>query len=563
MHFTKLIFVVVFVIDTVTGFAVRQDSCTGKPNGLSADPTDCRCFFNCFNGVGDRICCASQLCYNPTLQVCDYCTNVICPGPRVPPPPTPAGKPPSPPPRKPPPPMSKPPPPGTRPPPPANRPPPPGTKPPPPANRPPPPGSKPPPPANKPPPPTRSPSPPPPKPSPPPPVAKPPPPPLKSPSPPPPKPSPPPPLPKSPSPPPPKSPPPPSPPPPKSPPPPSPPPPKSPPPPSPPPPKSPPPPPPPVRSPPSPPPRTAQPPPPPGATNNTQIFAYWGQGDGSTFKEPSLAATCQNFPYNYIMVAFLTPFGDYGGTYVDISAPNAVNLAFHSVELTGPDIFTCQALGKKVILSMGGAAGVYGFRSSAAAVRTATDVWNTYLGGSGTNRPLGPAVLDGIDLDLEGGGVLYYPDFVQALYDLMATGGKKYYITAVPQCPFPDFYTNPVLQAKGNLFDFVLVQFYNNYCGGSQAAIVASYNAEWSTLAGQKGFKLVVTLPASTTAASNGYLDSATAASTLIALNNSPYLAGFGFWSVAYDVTNVIDGQTWSQRVLSLDLALQRALHLG
>ncbi len=65
---------------------------------------------------------------------------------------------------------------------------------------------------------------------------------------------------------------------------------------------------------------------------------------------------------------------------------------------------------------------------------------------------------------------------------MYATGNKKYYITAVPQCPFPDFYTNPVLQAKGNLFDFVLVQFYNNFCGGSKSNILTSFNGDWSNL---------------------------------------------------------------------------------
>ena len=43
--------------------------------------------------------------------------------------------------------------------------------------------------------------------------------------------------------------------------------------------------------------------------------------------------------------------------------------AFHDTAATGRDIPTCQALGKKLILSMGGAAGVYGFRSAAAAQR--------------------------------------------------------------------------------------------------------------------------------------------------------------------------------------------------
>eukprot|EP00884_Botryococcus_braunii_P019546 jgi/Botrbrau1/6275/Bobra.0129s0020.1 len=142
---------------------------------------------------------------------------------------------------------------------------------------------------------------------------------------------------------------------------------------------------------------------------------------------------------------------------------------FHSVELTGPDIFTCQALGKKVILSMGGAAGVYGFRSSAAAVRTATDVWNTYLGGSGTNRPLGPAVLDGIDLDLEGGGVLYYPDFVQALY------------VPLPRLlhhPGSAGQRQPLRLCSGPVLQQLLRRLTSSYCGVLQRRVVNAGRAE-------------------------------------------------------------------------------------
>lgn len=43
--------------------------------------------------------------------------------------------------------------------------------------------------------------------------------------------------------------------------------------------------------------------------------------------------------------------------------------AFHDVAVSATEIPGCQALGKKVILSIGGGAGIYGFRSAAAAVR--------------------------------------------------------------------------------------------------------------------------------------------------------------------------------------------------
>ena len=47
---------------------------------------------------------------------------------------------------------------------------------------------------------------------------------------------------------------------------------------------------------------------------------------------------------------------------------------------------------------------------------TASNIWKAYLGGSGTNRPFGSVVLDGVDLDVEqDSGAQYYADFVKAL----------------------------------------------------------------------------------------------------------------------------------------------------
>jgi len=44
----------------------------------------------------------------------------------------------------------------------------------------------------------------------------------------------------------------------------------------------------------------------------------------------------------------------------------------------------------------------------------------------------------------------------------------RYYVTAAPQCPFPDAYLGAVIDAVG--FDAIYVQFYNNYCA------VTAYN---------------------------------------------------------------------------------------
>ncbi|GJY02063.1 acidic endochitinase [Tanacetum coccineum] len=51
----------------------------------------------------------------------------------------------------------------------------------------------------------------------------------------------------------------------------------------------------------------------------------------------------------------------------------------------------------------GGATGDYSLTSPQDAQQVADDLWNTYLGGQSTSRPLGNAVLDGIDFDIEKG----------------------------------------------------------------------------------------------------------------------------------------------------------------
>ncbi|KAH7303148.1 glycoside hydrolase superfamily, partial [Stachybotrys elegans] len=47
-----------------------------------------------------------------------------------------------------------------------------------------------------------------------------------------------------------------------------------------------------------------------------------------------------------------------------------------------------------------------------------------------------------------------------------AANGKTYYLSATPQCPYPDIINHPMLNGT-TPFDFIMVQFYNNYCGVS------------------------------------------------------------------------------------------------
>ncbi|KAF2291030.1 hypothetical protein GH714_019171 [Hevea brasiliensis] len=115
------------------------------------------------------------------------------------------------------------------------------------------------------------------------------------------------------------------------------------------------------------------------------------------------------------------------------------------------DIKSCQSKDVKVILSIGGGAGSYSLASVDDARRVATYLWNNFLGGKSSSRPLGPAVLDGIDFDIEGGAYLYWDDLARYL-SAYSKKGKKVYLTVAPQCPFPDYWVGNAL--KTGLFDY-------------------------------------------------------------------------------------------------------------
>ena len=58
--------------------------------------------------------------------------------------------------------------------------------------------------------------------------------------------------------------------------------------------------------------------------------------------------------------------------------------------------------------------------------------------------------MDGIDLDIEGGSGLYYPEFIRKLRTLMDNDpSKSYLITGAPQCPYPDHYLGPEKPGTG------------------------------------------------------------------------------------------------------------------
>ncbi|XP_041001913.1 hevamine-A-like [Juglans microcarpa x Juglans regia] len=262
--------------------------------------------------------------------------------------------------------------------------------------------------------------------------------------------------------------------------------------------------------------------------NASGIAIYWGQnGNEGTLKE-----TCATGNYEYVILAFLPTFGN-GQTPM-------LNLAGHcdpySNGCTGlsSDIKSCQAKGIKVLLSLGGGAGSYSLSSSEDARQVATYLWNNFLGGHSSSRPLGPAVLDGIDFDIEGGTDQHYDDLARYLSGY-SNKGKKVYLSAAPQCPFPDAWIGNAL--KTGLFDFVWVQFYNNPPCQYTSGDVANLEDAWKIWVSDiPATKIFLGLPASPEAAGSGYIPVPDLTSKILpSIKGSAKYGGVMLWSKYYD----------------------------
>ncbi|KAK1666517.1 hypothetical protein QYE76_054676 [Lolium multiflorum] len=266
--------------------------------------------------------------------------------------------------------------------------------------------------------------------------------------------------------------------------------------------------------------------------DSVSIAIYWGQN----VSEGTLSDTCGTGLYAYVNLAFLSTFGAGRAPVLDLSghcdAPSG------SCATLAADIAVCQSTGVKVLLSMGGGALGYNLSSPSDAQDVATYLWDNFLGGTGTTapRPLGAAVLDGIDFDMEAPS-RYYDNLARNLNSLYASANseKKYLLTAAPQCPFPDASLGGALGT--GLFDHVWVQFYNNppcqFAPGDASALRSAWQ-QWT--AALPSVAVYLGLPASPEAAGSGYVNADTLVSQVLPLvEGSPNYGGVMLWSRSYD----------------------------
>jgi chitinase len=87
-------------------------------------------------------------------------------------------------------------------------------------------------------------------------------------------------------------------------------------------------------------------------------------------------------------------------------------------------------------------------------------------------RPFGHASVDGFDFDFEGpnqNSIVFARQLRQLMDDYTrgAGHGRKFFLSAAPQCQYPEVWMKDIMD--GAYLDMVFVQFYNNYCGGKYA----------------------------------------------------------------------------------------------
>ncbi|KAJ1991989.1 Chitinase 2 [Coemansia spiralis] len=210
---------------------------------------------------------------------------------------------------------------------------------------------------------------------------------------------------------------------------------------------------------------------------NSNVAVYWGQNSAASgalpYQQP-LRAYCDNNNVDIILLSFLYILSGTGGypvlNFANICdyTKNASVPVFPGTELMhcsdmGSDIKYCQNKGKLILLSIGGATA----QLNSDAATFSKQVWDLFMEGTSEFRPFDDAVIDGVDLDFEQSSQMNIIEFANNMNQYYKTGTKKYYLTAAPQCPYPDANLGSLL-AQAHV-DMAFIQFYNSgWCDNSK-----------------------------------------------------------------------------------------------
>ncbi|OWB78738.1 hypothetical protein B5S32_g2938 [[Candida] boidinii] len=284
------------------------------------------------------------------------------------------------------------------------------------------------------------------------------------------------------------------------------------------------------------------------------VVVYWGQNSAGS--QQRLSYYCESDSVDVVVLSFMSAFSN-ADTLPTLNFANACETTFSDgllqCDTIAADIQTCQANGKKVLLSLGGASGAYGFASDSVAEDFAETLWNMFGAGSATERPFGDAVIDGFDFDIENNISTGYAALATKLREYYAQdSSKNYYISASPQCVYPDASVGDLL-ANADV-DFAFIQFYNNYCNTDKQFNWDTW-AEFATSSSpNKDIKLYLGLPGSSTAAGSGYItsDVVKTALTNVVQSLDSNFGGISIWDASQAFANSVSGVNFAESMKSI-----------
>lgn len=213
------------------------------------------------------------------------------------------------------------------------------------------------------------------------------------------------------------------------------------------------------------------------------------------------------------------------------------------VASVGNAIKVCQCLRIKVLISIGGGSGSYTLSSAEDARNVADYLWNNFLWRQSNSRPFGSAVLDGLDFDIEA-GQSHYDALARRLSEHSRSSGKKVYLTAAPQCPFPDKYLHGA--PSTGLIDYIWVQFDNKNCEYSTNP--KGFKSAWRQWNKTQVKRIFVGLLASPAAAKSGYVPPQVVVSEILPLvKGSVKYGGVMLWDRYNDLKSGYSSQIMSK----------------
>ena len=156
------------------------------------------------------------------------------------------------------------------------------------------------------------------------------------------------------------------------------------------------------------------------------------------------------------------------------------------------------------------------------------------------NRPFGSAVIDGFDFDFESTTNNMVSFGQQLRSNMDADTSKKFFLSAAPQCVYPDAADHEMLDGTV-AFDFIMVQFYNNFCGANNyapgSATQSAYNFDvWDNWAKNgslnKDVRVLLGLPAAS-GAGGGYVDGDQLSGVIQYSKNFTSFGGVMLWDMS------------------------------